>query len=153
MFDVPGNETVQHFMEEEKIEYDGRTVTIYREIAQNGRNICRVCGVPIPTAKLKGLASVLMDLHGQSEHQFLADSEMYLGFLDQTGNEEHRKLLKKIKTDYETFISNHRAYAKLVKQGERREERMASLEKDLEQLRRSDDHLHLHRGRQHCLSG
>ena len=138
MFDVPGNETVQHFMEEEKIEYDGRTVTIYREIAQNGRNICRVCGVPIPTAKLKGLASVLMDLHGQSEHQFLADSEMHLGFLDQTGNEEHRKLLKKIKTDYETFISNHRAYAKLVKQGERREERMASLEKDLEQLRKAN---------------
>lgn len=135
VFDVPGNETVQHFMEEEEIEYDGRTVTVYREISQNGRNICRVCGVPIPTTKLKVLATVLMDLHGQSEHQFLADPEMHLGFLDQTGDEEHRKLLEKIKKDYETFISNHRAYAKLVKQGERREERMASLEKDLEQLR------------------
>jgi DNA repair protein RecN (Recombination protein N) len=138
VFDVPGNETVQRFMEEEEIEYDGRTVTVYREISQNGRNICRVCGVPIPAAKLKGLASVMMDLHGQSEHQFLADPEMHLGFLDQTGDEEHQKLLETIKTDYESFISNHRAYAKLVKQGERREERMASLEKDLEQLRKAN---------------
>ena len=138
VFDVLGNETVQRFMEEEEIEYDGRTVTVYREIAQNGRNTCRVCGVPIPATKLKGLSSVLMDIHGQSEHQFLADPEMHLGFLDQTGNEEHKKLLVKIKADYERFISNHRAYAKLVKQGERREERMASLEKDLEQLRKAN---------------
>ena len=53
VFDVLGNETVQRFMEEEEIEYDGRTVTVYREIAQNGRNTCRVCGVPIPAAKLR----------------------------------------------------------------------------------------------------
>ena len=138
VFDVPGNEKVQHFMREEEIEYDGRTVNIYREITQNGRNICRVCGVPISISRLKGLASVMMDLHGQSEHQFLADPEMHLGFLDQTGDEKHRKLLDTVKTDYETFISNHRAYAKLVKQGERREERMTSLEKDLEQLRKAN---------------
>ena len=138
VFDVPGNEKVQHFMREEEIEYDGRTVNVYREITQNGRNICRVCGVPISISRLKGLASVMMDLHGQSEHQFLADPEMHLGFLDQTGDEKHRKLLDTVKTDYETFISNHRAYAKLVKQGERREERMTSLEKDLEQLRKAN---------------
>jgi DNA repair protein RecN (Recombination protein N) len=138
IFDVPGNKAVQHFMEEEEIEYDGRTVTVYREISQNGRNICRICGVPIPAAKLKELASVMMDLHGQSEHQFLANPEMHLGFLDQTGNADHRKLLETIKADYETFISNHRAYAKLVKQGEQREERMTTLEKDLEQLRKAN---------------
>jgi DNA repair protein RecN (Recombination protein N) len=138
VFDVPGNDKVKRIMEEEEIEYDGRTVTVYREIARNGRNICRVCGVPIPTAKLKGLTSVMMDLHGQSEHQFLADPEMHLGFLDQTGDEDHRKLLEAIKTDYEAFISNHRTYAKLVKQGEQREERMSGLQKDLEQLRKAN---------------
>ena len=138
VFDVPDNQTVQHFMAEEEIEYDGRTVTVYREIAQNGRNICRVCGVPIPIAKLKGLASSLMDLHGQSEHQFLADPEMHLGFLDQTGDGDHRELLEQIKADYEKFISNHRAYAKLVKRSEGRDARMEALERDLEQLRKAN---------------
>ena len=138
VFDAPGNEKVRRFMEEEEIEYDGRTVTIYREIAQSGRNICRVCGVPIPITKLKGLAAHLMDLHGQSEHQFLADPDTHLGFLDQTGDGEHRQLLDTIQRDYEAFLLNHRAYAKLVKQGERRDERMAELEKDLEQLRKAN---------------
>ena len=138
VFDVPDNPKVRDFMQKEEIEYDGRTVVIYREIAQNGRNICRVCGVMLPTAKLKTLASFLMDLHGQSEHQFLADPEMHLGFLDQTGNREHNELLRRISEAYENFIINHRAYAKLVKEGEHREDRMASLEKDLELLRKAN---------------
>ena len=138
VFDVPDNPKVRDFMQKEEIEYDGRTVIIYREIAQNGRNICRVCGVMLPTAKLKALASFLMDLHGQSEHQFLADPEMHLVFLDQTGNREHNKLLCRISEAYENFIINHRAYAKLVKEGEHREDRMASLEKDLELLRKAN---------------
>ena len=138
VFDVPDNPKVRDFMQKEEIEYDGRTVIIYREIAQNGRNICRVCGVMLPTAKLKTLASFLMDLHGQSEHQFLADPEMHLVFLDQTGNREHNNLLCRISEAYENFIINHRAYAKLVKEGEHREDRMASLEKDLELLRKAN---------------
>ncbi len=138
VFDVPDNPKVRDFMQKEEIEYDGRTVVIYREITQNGRNICRVCGVMLPTAKLKTLASFLMDLHGQSEHQFLADPEMHLVFLDQTGNREHNELLRRISEAYENFIINHRAYAKLVKEGEHREDRMASLEKDLELLRKAN---------------
>ena len=138
VFDVPDNPKVRDFLQEEAIEYDGRTVIIYREIAQNGRNICRVCGVMLPITKLKTLASFLMDLHGQSEHQFLADPEMHLNFLDQTGDKEHRELLSRIGEAYEAFIINHRAYARLVKEGEHREDRMALLEKDLEQLRKAN---------------
>ena len=41
---------------------------------------------------------------------------MHLGFLDQTGDNAHKQLLDRIKKDYEVFIDNHRAYAKLVKQ-------------------------------------
>ena len=138
VFDVPNNQTVQNFMHEEAIEYDGRTVTVYREITQNGRNICRVCGIVLPISKLKKLTSFLLDLHGQSEHQFLADPEMHMIFLDQTGNQEHKELLEKVKTDYEAFIDNHRTYAKLVKQGEHRDEKLSLLEKELEQLRKAD---------------
>ena len=138
VFDVPDNPKVRSFLQEEEIEYDGRTVIIYREIAQNGRNICRVCGVMLPISKLKALACCLLDLHGQSEHQFLADPEMHLSFLDQTGDKEHRELLSRISEAYEAFITNHRAYAKIVKEGEHREERMEALEKDIEQLKKAN---------------
>ena len=129
---------IQAFMEREGIEYDGQYVTVYREISGAGKNICRICGVIVPVSKLKSLAPFLMDLHGQSEQQFLADPERHLAFLDQTGDANHRDLLSRVKDDYESFIRNHRAYAKLVRQNENRESRMKSLERDLEELRKAD---------------
>lgn len=137
VFSFSGNKQAEAILEREGIDWDGREVTVYREISAGGKNICRVCGVMIPISLLKELAPMLMDLHGQSEHQFLADPERHLAFLDQTGDENHRELLKKIRADHEAFIENHRAYARLVKQNENREARMRSLEHDLEELRRA----------------
>lgn len=138
VFSVKDNPEAIRFLETEGIEYDGETLTVYREISAAGRNICRICGVPIPVSRLRDLAVNLMDLHGQSEHQFLADPDRHIGFLDQAGDREHSKLLWKIKDEYEQFIGNHRAYAKLVRQNENREARMRSLERDLEELRKAD---------------
>lgn len=137
VFNTKGNNGVKAFMEQENIEYDGETVTVYREISSGGRNLCRVCGVMIPVSRLKDLAVYLMDLHGQSEHQFLADPERHLAFLDQTGDGKHQELLGQVQKDYEQFIANHRAYAKLVRQNENREARLLSLERDMEELRKA----------------
>ena len=137
VFSLSENVNVRAFMDREGIEYDGNTVTVYREITAGGKNTCRICGVLLPLAGLKELARFLMDLHGQSEHQFLANPEKHLSFLDQTGDEKHRKLLSQVREEYEAFIDNHRAYAKLVRQNEGRESRMRSLEKGLEELRKA----------------
>ena len=137
VFHVHNNEKISLFMKNEEIEYDGHTVTVCREITASGRNICRVCGIIIPVSRLKDLAPMLMDLHGQSEHQFLTDQEKQLVFLDQTGNELHRELLRKTKETCEAFLSNHKAYAKMVKENQNREEKMRSLEHDLDELRKA----------------
>lgn len=134
-FSVSGNEKVRAFMELESIEYDGSHVVIYREISTSGRNICRVCGIMIPVARLRDLAEWLLDLHGQNDHRFLSDPDMQLAFLDQTGDENHKLLINRVREDCDAFISNHRAYARLVRKNENREAQMQSLEHDLEELR------------------
>ena len=137
VFDVPENEKVRRFMAEEEIEYDGRTVIVYRELSLAGKNICRVCGVVIPLARLKELAPLLMDIHGQNDQQFLLDPDMHLSFLDATGGSEHARLMERVREAQEAFIVNHRAYAALVRRSEGREARMAALEKDIELLNKA----------------
>ena len=137
VFNVKENKNILQFMKEEEIDYDGQTVTVYREISSAGKNICRVCGVIIPVSRLKDLAVYLMDLHGQSEHQFLTDSDRQLAFLDQTGDEKHIKLMQETSEAYSQFIENHRSYARMVKQNQNREERMNSLERDLAELQKA----------------
>lgn len=136
-FSVQDNRNVQAFMDQEGIEYDGINVTIYREISTGGKNICRVCGVMIPVARLRDLAGWLLDLHGQNDHRFLAEPDMHLEFLDQTGDDKHRVLLEKVRENSEVFLNNHRAYARLVKKNENREARISSLERDIEELRKA----------------
>lgn len=138
VFNTRGNRDIEAIMNREGIDYDGETVTVYREISAGGKNICRVCGVMIPVSLLKDLAVFLMDLHGQSEHQFLTDPDRHLSFLDQMANDRHKALLGKVRHDYGQFIENHRAYAKIIRQNENRESRMQSLERDIEELRKAD---------------
>lgn len=138
VFSVGNNPDIRSFMEQEGIDFDGENVTVYREISATGRNTCRICGVMLPVSRLKDLAVFLMDLHGQSEHQFLADPVRHLTFLDQTGDEKHKALLERTRTNYALFIENHRAYAKLVRKSENRDSRLKSMQRDLEELRKAE---------------
>lgn len=136
-FSVKDNKRVNDYLAEQGIDCEDDTLTVYREISAGGKNICRINGIMIPVSVLKELAVLLMDLHGQSDQQFLTDPSAQLTFLDQTGDEKHRELLTAVRNDYEQFISNHRAYARLVRQNENRESRMKSLERDLEELKKA----------------
>lgn len=138
IFDAPASAEISQLLDREGIEYDGSTVVVYREIGGNGKNICRVCGVVIPLAFLKELAPLLMNLHGQSEHQFLADPQTHLLYLDQLGDARHQELRNKVRERCIRFIVNHRAYAKLVRRNEDKEYRMEKIRKDLEELHMAD---------------
>ena len=130
-------EGLRNILDREGIEFDGESVTFYRELTAGGRNICRINGVMVPLAVLKEAAATLLNLHGQSEHQFLADEEKHLSYLDMMGDAEHRRRMEETKEAYSRFITNHRTYAKLVKMNDGRERRIDSLRRELDELHRA----------------
>ena len=134
VFDIPGSSETAALLARESIDPEGSTVTVYREIGANGKNICRICGIIMPVSFLKELAPLLMNLHGQSEHQYLSDPQTHLYYLDLLGNERHQELRRKVSACCGRFMSNHRAYAKLVRRNEEKEFRMEKIRKDLEEL-------------------
>ena len=136
VFDPENNRNVAAFLSEQQLESDG-IVTLYREITRSGRNLCRVCGVVVSVAVLKELAAMLMDVHGQHEHQFLMDARFHLHFLDDSGDELHHSLMDEVAHAYEAFIANHRLYARLVKENEQKQYRMESLKKALDELNKA----------------
>ena len=137
VFDVPGNAQVSQFLASQSIDAEGTLVTLYREISRNGRNLCRVCGIVVPVSVLKELAAMLMDVHGQHEAQFLMDPRDHLRFLDESGDEAHQTLLRQVEAAYQTFIQNHRRYARLVRENEQKQYRMETLKKSLEELKKA----------------
>ena len=134
VFDVPDSTFISDLLSRESIEYDGRTVTVYREISDNGKNICRICGIIMPVSFLKELSPGLMNLYGQSEHQYLTDTQTHLAYLDQLGDSDHRKRMDETRESCEAFITNHRAYARLVRRNEEKDTRMSIISRNLEEL-------------------
>ena len=58
---------------------------ISRKLQGDGKNLCRVGGVPCTVVQLKALGSQLIDIHGQHDGQQLLDETCHLGYLDSFG--------------------------------------------------------------------
>lgn len=61
------------------------TLLMAREVVRGGRGSCRVNGRTVPLAMYRSIGELLVDLHGQHEHQSLLKVENHLELLDHFG--------------------------------------------------------------------
>ncbi|MEO8167670.1 MAG: AAA family ATPase, partial [bacterium] len=68
VLDITANKKLQSLLREHEIEFSNDLI-IRREISSKGGNRCLVNDSAIPLAVLKKIGEMLVDLHGQHEHQ------------------------------------------------------------------------------------
>ncbi|MDA0336889.1 MAG: AAA family ATPase, partial [bacterium] len=64
---------------------DDHHIILRREIRAEGRSRAFVNGAMVPVRRLREAGQLLVDLHGQHEHQSLLDPERHCLFLDECG--------------------------------------------------------------------
>lgn len=74
-----------------------------RQISAEGKNTCRVCGVPVTTAQLRELGSLLLDIHGQNDGQQLLDERQHQRYLDAFG--VPGEALTAYHTEYKAYLA------------------------------------------------
>jgi DNA repair protein RecN (Recombination protein N) len=97
-FDISALPQVQHWLQENDLDDDDlcllrRTVTI------EGRSKAYINGRPAPASSLKELGNLLIDIHGQHEHQSLLSSLEQLHLLDAYA--QHPTLLNSAREHYQ----------------------------------------------------
>lgn len=65
-----------------ELEPDHNQITIHRELTAEGRSTVRINGRPTTVGTLRELGTLLVDLHGQHDHQALLAPERQSEFLD-----------------------------------------------------------------------
>ena len=83
------------------LEEDG-TLLIQRKIMAN-RNISKVGGENVTSKTLKDLANILIDIHGQHEHQSLFHIKKHMEILDDFGKSELEPVKEEIRAAYQTY--------------------------------------------------
>ena len=61
---------------------DDLQLVLYRELNLQGKNNCRINGIPVTTQILKQVGDLLVDIHGQHAHQSLLNPKMHIDMLD-----------------------------------------------------------------------
>lgn len=113
---------------------DGR-LFILREVFAEGRSAARVNGRSVPVATLKALGRLIVDLHGQHQHQALLDPLTHVGYLDQWIGEDAFSALEHVGERYADFAAV-KARMDALKRGMReREQRLDMLRFQLNEIR------------------
>ncbi len=77
-------------------------VILSRKIV-NGRGTAKVNAESVPASKIKEIAAILIDIHGQHEHQSLLSKKKHLEILDDYAREELLPYKEKLEESYHAY--------------------------------------------------
>jgi DNA repair protein RecN (Recombination protein N) len=99
-FDTGDNTAAGHWLHAQELDMEGEC-QLRRIISREGRSRGYINGRPVPVQSLREIGNLLVDIHGQHEHQSLLRSAVQRQLLDDFGN--HRKLLAEVRTLYDDW--------------------------------------------------
>lgn len=108
---------------------------ISRKIQGDGKNLCRVGGVPCTVLQLKELGAQLIDIHGQHDGQQLLDETCHLNYLDSFGGLEGER--GAYQEEYHRLEDIRRKIAALQMDEAEKARRMDTLQFQIDELERA----------------
>jgi len=90
------------------VEEDG-SVIIQRKIMPQ-KSVLKICGETVTAKQMKDLADLLIDIHGQHQHQSLLNKKKHLEILDDFSGEKLFRLKSEIKVHYQKYHEYQKEY-------------------------------------------
>ena len=110
-------------------------LTVQREIYLDGKNACRVNGLPVSVGVLKKLGLQLINIHGQHDSAALFDENYHLSFLDSFACNE--ALLEAYRQKYQSLQALRREMERLSMDESEKLRRMETLKYQIEEISRA----------------
>ncbi|NLA11025.1 MAG: DNA repair protein RecN [Firmicutes bacterium] len=111
------------------------TLIVAREMSRSGRSVGRVNGRTVPVFFLRELGELLVDLHGQHEHQSLLRPRYQLELLDYYGGEKTAAAVQLVERLYRKRQELTERLEGLGRDSAERERRMEILSFQIEKIR------------------
>lgn len=112
---------------------DGQLI-IAREISQSGRSVARINGQLVTIGTLRDLGKLLVDLHGQHEHQSLLQVAKHRAVLDRFAGPQTLQLLEKVAELASRYHETEAQLKELVGDGREQQRRVEMLRFQLDEI-------------------
>jgi DNA repair protein RecN (Recombination protein N) len=130
-FDISQLEHVQQWLQQKELESENDCL-IRRRLSSDGRSRAFINGTPVPLQDMRELGEMLVDIHGQHEHQSLMKPQMQRQLLDDYAN--HKKTLTELKTIYQNWNKTSTEYTQLKNASNDRNDRIDLLRYQVQEL-------------------
>jgi len=133
-FEISQNVRIQRVLARNEIQDMNGVLVLARELWRNDRNICRVNGTLVTLTVVKQISDLLVDIHGQHEHQTLLHQKNHMSFIDRFGANEIRPIRQNVKTLYDEYASIKRSITMLCGDEDERERNMDLLQFQIDEI-------------------
>lgn len=128
--------SVQTYLDDLGIDVED-VLILRRRMTLDGKNECRINGRISTLSSLKGLTELLVDIHGQHEHQSLLKSANHIVLLDKLGEKQIATLKEEVATDYKNYTSLKKEFSRFGNADER-ERKLDILTFQIDEIEKAD---------------
>lgn len=128
-------DNVKNEFEKLGIEKDD-TLIVSRKLTPDGKNVCRINGMPATVSMLKALGVQLVNIHGQLDNQSLLSPETHCSFIDKLAGSGRE--LKEFKELYSLYIKKENELKSLNTDVNEKNRRLDILNYQIEEIQKAD---------------
>lgn len=107
------SDKVREKAQELDISIEDDELVIARKLSSSGKSVVRVNGELFSAASLRELTSLLIDIHGQNDHQSLLDNSKQLDIIDRFSGEQLEKLKLEAAELFEKYTAKQKELSAL----------------------------------------
>jgi DNA repair protein RecN (Recombination protein N) len=127
-FDLSHAPRALEYLKEQDFPVDDNQLLVMREVTSDGRSRVRINGQMATATTLRELGNLLVDLHGQHEHQLLLRADTHMQFLDEFGGAAHARLQEATRNAYAEWRAAQRRFDDLTANEQQRAQRLDMLQ-------------------------
>lgn len=128
-------DNVKNELEKLGIEKDD-TLIVSRKLTPDGKNVCRINGMPATVSMLKALGVQLVNIHGQLDNQSLLSPETHCSFIDKLAGSGRE--LNEFKKLYSLYIKKQNELKSLNTDVNEKNRRLDILNYQIEEIQKAD---------------
>lgn len=112
--------------------YDDEVI-LSRKITES-RSVAKINGEMVPAIKMKEVGDILLDIHGQNDHQSLLHKKKHLEMLDEYAKNEVGPLKERMQTAYKTYAAKQQEWKEANQLDGDREREISFLEYEIKEI-------------------
>lgn len=128
-------DNVKNELETLGIEKDD-TLIVSRKLTPDGKNVCRINGMPATVSMLKALGVQLVNIHGQLDNQSLLSPETHCSFIDKLAG--NGRELNEFKELYSLYIKKENELKSINTDVNEKNRRLDILNYQIEEIQKAD---------------